>query len=793
MVLRCERRYIDREISRCIVKVMQGKLYKFILLINVLLLGIAYADWQDEWSSFVPTEKLLSRPIKCLGGLDSTIYVGTTKGLNVIRGEEVSSLPGAPRGEVESITFDKIGRLWCIINGRIHVLTEDYWSQCLLIALDTLNGGRATDLEMGITDLFVGTNRGLIYLVNAKEPIGRDTVEIPDSSSVDSFTIETRPSEFFEVSGGRYDLFNETFHVRHYKRGEYLLSTPNGFFIFDSKQEVLRTALQDLAPYPHTTVCSEVESDSVFWVSGVNRVFKIIDSSEGVFQPIPLPVSNIHSFAFDSTGQLWAISSSRLFEIYPQAAVSHEHNLPDSLKGTHLNTLIALDDAQLLLGTEKGILSFKPARPTLVVNITKVYNYEDGHWIRFKVENADAYPCIISQRSIDGEEWFELPSPRIQEIRIEKDYGLPLGKLKGGKHQVTVRVEAPLEYVGADEDTFSFIIIPVLGIVASQKLISQIIFGGIIGIVVIVGLYVLFSQLRKKLETEKLQRGKHLLGRNPYIVGPPIINPEYFVGRENFLKRIWSVVHNNSVLIYGERRVGKTSLLYQIRHRIRSEEDENYKIIPIMIDLEKFGKVPGIKKYRRSPKFFFTNLVYAIAKAVYDKRYYSKVLKRKYDYSEFEDFMEQVAKHLQVKSTEQQVRVVLIIDEGDEMTFYGSDFHKQFRGVFQSSYAESFNIVLALREFTGEWRHKTSPWYNFFIIYELGPLTRDETDYLVQSYVRGAVKYRKGALKRIWNHTLGYPHVVQQLCSDIYDALDEDDVYVNKHLVKKVYKKMRID
>ena len=55
---------------------------------------------------------------------------------------------------------------------------------------------------------------------------------------------------------------------------------------------------------------------------------------------------------------------------------------------------------------------------------------------------------------------------------------------------------------------------------------------------------------------------------NPYIAGRPILDESLFYGREPLVQRILQTVHNNSLLLHGERRIGKTSLLHQVQRRL---------------------------------------------------------------------------------------------------------------------------------------------------------------------------------------------------------------------------------
>ena len=77
-------------------------------------------------------------------------------------------------------------------------------------------------------------------------------------------------------------------------------------------------------------------------------------------------------------------------------------------------------------------------------------------------------------------------------------------------------------------------------------------------------------------ETERLLRRRF----NPYVAGAPVIDENLFFGRDRLLERILQTIHNNSLLLYGERRIGKTSLQHQLMKRLSSLHDPTYSFYP---------------------------------------------------------------------------------------------------------------------------------------------------------------------------------------------------------------------
>ena len=74
---------------------------------------------------------------------------------------------------------------------------------------------------------------------------------------------------------------------------------------------------------------------------------------------------------------------------------------------------------------------------------------------------------------------------------------------------------------------------------------------------------------------------------NPYISGEPVRQVEMFFGRVTIsCAGILNVLHHNSIMIHGERRLGKTTVLYQLGQALREADDPEYAFIPVSVDLE---------------------------------------------------------------------------------------------------------------------------------------------------------------------------------------------------------------
>lgn len=70
---------------------------------------------------------------------------------------------------------------------------------------------------------------------------------------------------------------------------------------------------------------------------------------------------------------------------------------------------------------------------------------------------------------------------------------------------------------------------------------------------------------------------------NPYIAGSALDGPEGFFGREDILRLVETELrspHQNAVVLFGQRRIGKTSILLQLRRRLPESG-----FVPVYLDL----------------------------------------------------------------------------------------------------------------------------------------------------------------------------------------------------------------
>ncbi len=198
---------------------------------------------------------------------------------------------------------------------------------------------------------------------------------------------------------------------------------------------------------------------------------------------------------------------------------------------------------------------------------------------------------------------------------------------------------------------------------------------------------------------------------SPYVVGPPILEPKKFFGRQRELREVFSQLANlSSVSIVGERRIGKTSLLHQIAN-IYSEwlpTPNEFKVI--FLDLQ---NVTSVERFCR-----------LVSSALGSKQ------------SDHEEF---TITALADAIAESNKKIVLCLDEFENSVHheFGEEFFDTLRSLASSG---KMALVVATRIPLNElYRQKeediTSSFHNIFWQVRLDEFTQQEAkDFIARPY-----------------------------------------------------------
>ena len=406
-------------------------------------------------------------------------------------------------------------------------------------------------------------------------------------------------------------------------------------------------------------------------------------------------------------------------------------------------------------GALNGDLSFgSSGEVELTVNDELIVNFSAGD-LQTPHERLRIFHREIDQRN-EGV-WSEI-SPGY----VSKQYDTP------GVYSLQFRVR-DLSFNYSDIVTLSVhavsppptVYVPVLGSVESNIFYALVILGSI---AVLGASYVSLEVLQKRRRSiDALNRGF-----NPYISGEPVRSDDMFYGRRGLVQRIVDTLHNNSIMIHGERRIGKTTLLYQLAAVLRSVDDPDYWFVPVYVDLEGTPQevffhylmeeiVDGIRYLADADTTlapYLQNLQYeVVADDEYGDRDFNRDMRR----------VAEVLGHYSARyEPERRPRLILLMDEMDVMSQYDHLVQQQLRRIFMRDFAATLGAVVAGIQISKDWDRVESPWYNLFNEIALEPFTRAQALELLIDPVRGYYVYDRDALEFILENSDGRPYRIQQ-------------------------------
>ncbi len=267
---------------------------------------------------------------------------------------------------------------------------------------------------------------------------------------------------------------------------------------------------------------------------------------------------------------------------------------------------------------------------------------------------------------------------------------------------------------------------------------------------------------------QRLRRRRALRLRfNPYIAGAPVLDDQMFYGREKLTARMLSTLHRNSLMITGERRIGKTTFLHHLKRTLETDEAGDWRFFPVFVDLQ------GVPE-----RAFFLALISEVVDALGLTPATREALRFRLDGSRYEarDFSHDLPLVLAelATRTEKKVKLALLIDEVDVLNEYSESVNQRLRGIFMKSFSDNLVAVMSGVAIRRRWKSEVSPWYNFFDEIELAPFTREEAEALVREPVAGVFRFQPQAVERILELSELRPYLVQKYCvHSVAHMLDE--------------------
>ncbi len=259
---------------------------------------------------------------------------------------------------------------------------------------------------------------------------------------------------------------------------------------------------------------------------------------------------------------------------------------------------------------------------------------------------------------------------------------------------------------------------------------------------------------------------------NPYVFDGPVTTKELFFGRDEIFRSIREVLvdreQDNLIVLYGRRRIGKTSILLQVGHRL------NEQYIPILVDLQ------GIPS--DSPEGFLREVASVIRQSLQEDRDIQVELPPPDQF--LADSRRAFGHHFLpgIKEALGDRYLILMFDEAQQ-GFWESDLFEYFfnltrqypwLGLIFSVESQGFSPPASVGLSQGAWRRDTPHTPRPAVQAPVGTqkkvefLNRDEAVSLIVQPVQGILTYEPEAVERILSLTSGHPYYVQLLCHSLF-------------------------
>jgi tetratricopeptide (TPR) repeat protein len=240
---------------------------------------------------------------------------------------------------------------------------------------------------------------------------------------------------------------------------------------------------------------------------------------------------------------------------------------------------------------------------------------------------------------------------------------------------------------------------------------------------------------------------------NPYVAGNPISQSDGFFGRESILKEVEFVLaqpHANAIVLYGQRRIGKTSILLQLRLQL----GEKREYLPIYLDLQDKSSLSlQDLLYRLAQDISSVSGQMAPARHLFDDNgdYFRR------------EFLPKISA---------ETPVVLLFDEFDVLDAPSRQAGQAFFPYLRMWMSEiaNVNFVFVIGRRPEDLSTETLSTFKGVRTARVSLLDRAHTDALVrQSESKGGPMWDDLAVQRLWEITQGHPYFTQLMCSVIWE------------------------
>lgn len=253
---------------------------------------------------------------------------------------------------------------------------------------------------------------------------------------------------------------------------------------------------------------------------------------------------------------------------------------------------------------------------------------------------------------------------------------------------------------------------------------------------------------------------------NPYVVGRPLTGASaaLYAGRDDVFawlaENLAAAGPPNALLLYGERRIGKTSTLYQLVEGQRGRalrEGRARRLWPAFVDLQRLAGCRTDEWLRRLARDIYRQMA---------QHHLSRAMPRSRAgddsaYAAFDRALDHLEQHLPAGDL-----ILLAVDELEQLRT-GIDAGLLDEAVvpfLRSQVQHRPRLALVFSGSFGLLDEVWRPLTDLTARFELGPLDFKSAAALIRQPVAGELAFDEAAVEHIWRQTGGRPFAIQAIC-----------------------------
>jgi ligand-binding sensor domain-containing protein len=746
----------------------------------------------DGWRTLTIRDGLAADFVSALfQDRDGVFWFGTVAGVSRYADHIWRTWPDAPQGGVSTLAADAAGGVvWAgAIDGGLYRLQDDLWQRVKLKAR-----GRPVSLRFiqtlfvdDVGDLWIGTqDSGVVHfdgkrarLLTAADGLAEDFVTAIVQTSDGAMWFGSAASGLSRWDGESWRIITRADGLISDEitallaDGETLwVGTRAGLSYYDGAVWRSFTAEDGLGADEITALARD-ESGAIWagtWGGGVSvwqdGVWRTFDARSGLLAP------GVEALLSQS-GQMWvgAVSGLSVYDGRSWQHFSHAY-------GYDVGRVYALaggETGSVFVGGDEGVMRYAPdgGSPALQVVSVNGQTPQAGEvtvltdselHIMFQGRDTLSLPdellYLYQLEGVDADWRQSRTATAVYPPLARGDY-----VLRAQVRDANMNYSQPVLITLHVRRANAFIWAPGVGRVRSEFALIGVIFLTLFAAVI--GYASWSTAVRWHMRQQAVEQRF-----NPYIAGSPIRSRDMFYGRDELLQNAEAGLAHNSLMIHGERRIGKTSILYQMLDDLRQLQDDRFKFFPVFVDLE--GTPEPV---------FFHHLMEGLLDALHDDlvdfpaeeklQYHLVSDDTTYTDRHMRRDLRQIVAYLKRRHA-RTPRIVFLLDEADILSSYSSLTQQQLRRILQDTFARNVGVVIAGVHISKAWDRVESPWYNMFIEMVAPPFNRYESELLMREPVYGFYEWEEEAVRFVWQRSGGRPHRIQQIAREAVNLMLDD-------------------